>query len=380
MKIALICDVLGKPNNGTTLATLNLMNYLKSQGHTVYVVSPDTSTEGKENYFVVPTLNLGALINKVVARNNVSLAKADKRILTSVISKADIVHLQLPFALSKGAVKIAKNLGKPITASFHCQAENFTAHIGAFNSRLINHLVYKNFYNKVYRYVDAVHYPTEFIRQVFYKHTHIEKPYYVISNGVNDDFFEKSQLPCKNGKFTIVCTGRYSKEKAQKVLIKAVAMSEYKDRIKIILAGDGPMKNVLARFARKKCVDCELRFFNRNELISVLHNADLYVHTAIVEIEAIACMEAIASGLVAVIADSERSATRLFSVDERTSFKYNSPADLCRKIEFFYENPDYITEYKDKFKNTSLPFRQENCMRQMEQMLKDVLEKGPNER
>lgn len=93
MKIALICDVLGKPNNGTTLATLNLMNYLKSQGHTVYVVSPDTSTEGKENYFVVPTLNLGALINKVVARNNVSLAKADKRILTSVISKADIVHL-----------------------------------------------------------------------------------------------------------------------------------------------------------------------------------------------------------------------------------------------------------------------------------------------
>lgn len=31
MKIAVICDVLGEPNNGTTLAALNLINSLKKK-------------------------------------------------------------------------------------------------------------------------------------------------------------------------------------------------------------------------------------------------------------------------------------------------------------------------------------------------------------
>ena len=38
MKIAIICDVLGKANNGTVIATINLINYLRDKGHTVYVV------------------------------------------------------------------------------------------------------------------------------------------------------------------------------------------------------------------------------------------------------------------------------------------------------------------------------------------------------
>ena len=29
MKVAMICDVMGQPNNGTTLAALNLIRYLR---------------------------------------------------------------------------------------------------------------------------------------------------------------------------------------------------------------------------------------------------------------------------------------------------------------------------------------------------------------
>ena len=33
MKIAIVCDVLGEENNGTTIAAMNLIRSLKAKGH-----------------------------------------------------------------------------------------------------------------------------------------------------------------------------------------------------------------------------------------------------------------------------------------------------------------------------------------------------------
>ncbi len=369
MRIALICDVLGESNNGTVIATVNLISYLREKGHTVYVVSPDNTTVDMEDYYVVPTMHFGKLIDRAVEKNGVTLAKPDKVLLEKTIRSADIVHLQMPFALSKCAVKIANRLHKPISASFHCQAENFTSHIGAMNNRLVNHIVYQNFYRTVYSQCTAIHYPTEFIRQLFYSNTRCSVPYYVISNGVSDEFFVQPPYRMRNDKFTIICTGRYSKEKSQKDLIKAVARSKYRDSFRLIFAGDGPMKGRLERLSRKEKVHCEFRFFERPELVKALQHSDLYVHTSVVEIEAIACMEAIAAGLVTVICDSKRSATRFFAVDDRTLFKPNNPKDLCEKIEYFYENRDVMDTYRKQFEMYNRTLRQSDCMAQMERML-----------
>lgn len=48
MNITIICDVLGEPNNGTTIATLNLINFLQKQGHIVRVVCPDQDKKEKK--------------------------------------------------------------------------------------------------------------------------------------------------------------------------------------------------------------------------------------------------------------------------------------------------------------------------------------------
>ncbi|MBP5242888.1 MAG: glycosyltransferase [Clostridia bacterium] len=369
MKITIICDVLGKANNGTVIATLNLIDSLKEKGHEVTVVSCDKSTQGKEDYYVVPCLNLGVVINKILEWNEVSLAKADKNILRAAIENADAVHLQLPFPLSWTAVKIATELNKPITASFHCQAENVTAHVGLMRNQWVNHWIYNQFYKRVYRYCDAIHYPTEFIKNIFAENTPIDKPAYVISNGVNDEFFEKREKNRISEKFTIVCSGRYSKEKAQWALIDAIGASKHREDIKVVFAGCGPCKKALQKRAKKRKVDCEFEFFSRAGLINLFHGADLYVHTALVEIEAIACMEAIACGLPAVICDSEQSATRFFAVDEKTLFEKNNSDDLRDKIDYFYENRDALEEYTQKYKTVSAGFSHRECMQRMEDMI-----------
>ena len=76
MTVTMICDVLGEENNGTTVAAMNLLRALRAKGHTVRVVCPDRQRAGQQNFFVLPTTNLGPF-NHYVEKNGVTVAKAD---------------------------------------------------------------------------------------------------------------------------------------------------------------------------------------------------------------------------------------------------------------------------------------------------------------
>ena len=84
-------------------------------------------------------------------------------------------------------------------------------------------------------------YPTELIKNQFEKSIKKETPGFVVSNGVND-FFKKLDIEkpdeLKN-KIVILTTGRYSREKSQDTLIRAIKYSKYKNKIQLILAGQG---------------------------------------------------------------------------------------------------------------------------------------------
>lgn len=381
MNVTIICDVLGVPNNGTSVAAYNLIDHLKAQGHNVTVVCCDADKEGESGYKIVPTMKLGPIVNAALARNEVVPAKADSAILEDAIKGADVVHLLMPFPLSWKAVKICEKYGIPMTSSFHVQAENFTCHIGMMKSAFATKEVYKYFYKKVYSHCAYTHYPTEFIKQDFEGNIKKHVPSKVISNGVSEFFFEpapveaiEKQKAKNKDKFTIVVVGRYSSEKAQQVIIKAVAKSKYKDKIHLILAGEGPKRRHYKKLVKKNGVDCEMRFFDHEELKEVLNAADLYVHTAYVELESIACLEAIVTGLVPIICNSKRSAARFFAQDDRCLYQKWDSEDLKNKIEYFMENPKELDACRKKYKTQANVSRLAECMNKMEQMLEEAAE------
>lgn len=375
MLVTIIADVLGKENNGTTVACMNLYRYLTSVGDIVRIVCCDKDKEGMENYYVVPTLNLGCIINYFVAKNHVSLAKADKKILTNAIKGSDVVHIMIPFALGKKAVKIAKSLNIPVTAGFHCQAENFTSHLFSMNNHLFNYLTYKNFYNKFYKYVDAVHYPTKFIKDLFEKEVKHETNGYVISNGVQNSFIckEVEKPDYLKDKFVVLFIGRFSREKSHKVLVKAISKSKYKDKIQLMFAGEGPYLECVKKLAKRKNVlPPIINFYSHEELVNVINYSDLYCHPAEIELEGIACLEAIKCGLVPVISNSRRCATKDFALDDNNLFKCNDSKDLANKIDFWIEHPELKEEYKKKYLASSNIYDQNQCMINMRNMLVEV--------
>src|SRR5690606_27715924 len=169
--------------------------------------------------------------------------------------------------------------------------------------------------------------------------------------------------------FHIISTGRYAKEKNQILLLKAVNASKLKDQIKITLAGHGPKRDFLENYAKKHNLDVEFKFFKQEELIKALESAHLYVHAANIEIEAIACLEAIAVGLIPVIANARKSATKQFALTANNLFKPNDLNDLKEKIEYWLLNDDARLEAKVQYKSYTERFRLSYSVERFEEML-----------
>ncbi len=381
MRIVVICDVLGEENNGTSIAAMNLIRSLTEKGHDVRVICCDQKRKGQEGYFIVPQRNFG-IFNGYVAKNGVALARPDQHIIKEALDGADIIHVMQPFSLGNFTAKLAKTMGIPVSGGFHTQAENFTSHVFMMNNSLANRLTYHYYYRKLYSLCDCIHYPSQFIRDMMEKIVGKTNGY-VISNGVNKNFVKQDSVRPEqfDGKFVILFTGRYSKEKSHRVLIDAVRRSGYGDRIQLIFAGDGPCKRELLRYSRKRLkIRPIFRLFSRKELIEVINYADLYVHPAEVEIEAIACLEAISCGLVPVIANSGRCATKAFAIGENNLFENRNPEDLARKIDYWLEHPEEKRKCSEQYMEYAGKFDQEQCMDKMERMLLDTIRNHKNEK
>ncbi|MBR3423398.1 MAG: glycosyltransferase [Clostridia bacterium] len=376
MVIVISCDVLGEKNNGTSIAAYNLIESLKKRGHEVRVICSDPERRGEDGFYVVKRLTFGPIIASYLAKNKVALSWPDHKVVADALDGADAVHVMTPFPLGNYTCREALKRGISVTAGFHCQAENFTSHLFLKNCKPANVLTYKVYFKKLYGKVDAVHYPTQFIRDVFEKYGRKTNGY-VISNGVGPEF-TPGDAPERNGEakdeFRILFTGRYSPEKSHDVLIDAVKRCKYRDRIRLIFAGEGPLKDKLEKRAAGLPLKPLFRFYSRDELVGVIRDADLYVHPAEIEIEAISCLEAIACGAVPVISDSERSATRHFAIDELNLFKNKDSASLASRIEYWIEHPEEKKERSRLYCGYAEEFNFENCMDKMEKMIKETAE------
>lgn len=376
MKVAIICDCLGEENNGTAIASMNLIRFLKSQGHDVRVVCPDEFRKGEEGFFVTPTMNFG-IFNNYVKKVGVSPAKADKEVIKEAINGVDIIHIMLPFSLGLATIKLANERGIPVTAGFHMMAQNLTAYLKMNKLAPLNCAVYKFIDKNLYSKVDGIHYPTQFIRDVFERKIKRTTNGYVISNGVNAYVKkEKIEKPEElKDKFVIVSVGRYAREKSQDTLIKAIAKSRHKKDIHLILAGQGVKENAYRKLAKKLDVSTTFKFYGRKEVIDVINMSDMYVHSGDIELEGISCLEAVACGKLTIVSDSKLSATKGFAVDEKCIFKKRNAKDLARVIDYWIEHPDERELYEELYLAKAPDLNQEACMQKMEKMMYEVIEK-----
>ena len=371
MKILIVIDQYDGANNGTTISARRFVENLRKRGNEVRVIS--TGKEEKEKYRV-DKIHLMPVVNKIVTSQGMEFAKADENKLTEAINWAEVVHFYMPFLLSIRGMKIAQKLNKPMTSAFHVQPENITYSIGLGKKEKVNDKIYTVFRDTFFNKFNHIHCPSKFIANELKKHGYTAK-LHVISNGIEPDWkYNKIDKPEElNDKIVITMVGRLSGEKRQDVLIEAVKQTKYVDKIQLIFAGKGPKENYYKKLGEQLKNKPIFEFCEKEKLQNILAYTDLYIHTSDAEIEAISCIEAIATGLVPIIAKSDKSATSQFALDERSMIEAGNSKELAEKIEYWLDNEEERKRMEKEYVKNAEKYRIEKSMEKIEEMFREEI-------
>lgn len=367
MVIVIAIDQMEPRTNGTVISTTRLVKSLRARGHTVRVLA--CGARGKDGFGL--KVRHIPIVSRVAWKQKMVFAQYDERKARQALAGADVVHLLLPFRLSYKLVRLANEMGIPVTAAFHLHPENILKNAGPLKyfSGLLTKYIFWRWRVKLYDRVAAIHCPSEFIAGELRKRGYRAK-LCVYSNGVGDGFSPKA-VKRQDDKFRILMVGRLAAEKRQDLLIRAVARSKYEQEIQLVFAGGGPRHWALMKLSQILLYNQPVfGFFEPKELALEINRADLYVHAAETEVEGISCLEAISAGAVPLIARAEKSATKDFIIDENCGFTAGSVKDLTERINFFVENPKRRMQIRERYLEYAKQFELEWATMEMERMLK----------
>lgn len=354
MIITLVTDTFGVGNNGITVSAMRFAANLISRGHTVRVVAcgqpgdaPGPRRDGPEMFWV-PELVV-PIATRLAHRQDTVFGKPDRETLIAAIEDADVVHIYQPWPLGRAAERIAREIGVPAIAGFHIQPENITYNLGLGWFPPAAHLVYVLLRVLFYGRFADIHCPSTFIAAELRHHGYRAR-LHVISNGVSSSFRPgPARVRGADEPFRILMVGRFSPEKRQEVLIRAVRRSRHAAHIQVYFAGHGPREKRLRRMAEKLPHPAQFGYYSQAELVALIRDCDLYVHASDVEIEGVSCLEAFACGLVPVISDSRRSATGQFALGPANLFRSGDAASLAERIDGWIDDPEALAEASDTY-------------------------------
>jgi glycosyltransferase involved in cell wall biosynthesis len=371
MTIVFVEDNYQHEANGTSVSTHRFREELLKLGHTVRVVA--IGVEGPDMYGLkehrVP------IVSAVARKNNMHFAKFDKKIITGAFTGADLVHLIFPWQVERKCLRLAHEMGIPVSAAFHCQPENITYNMKIKLLGAVNHFIYFLFRVWLYRNVEHIHCPSNFAAAELTKHKYRAR-FHIISNGILDVFKPAEKPAEKNDDHIhVLMIGRLAEEKRQDLIIKAVKHSKYQDRIQLHFVGRGPMYKRYLRMSKDLPLPplFEIQFIPQEQLLDLIYKTDIYVHASEAELECIACLEAISCGKVPIISDAEKSAASQFALDEKSLFKKGSYLDLRDKLDYWIEQPEERVRKGKKYEAMGKMYRINHSVEKILKMFEDTI-------
>ncbi|MGQ5708756.1 glycosyltransferase [Lactobacillus sp. PSON] len=366
MKILIVIDDYFNKSNGMCISTQRFAQEFIKLGHEVRIVS--CAIGGTPDY-QLPELTI-PFFKKIIAKEGFHLALPKKKVLQNAVDWADIVAVETPFPVSWESAKLARKVNKPVYGTFHIFPGNITETLH-INNRFFNSFFMWFFRDISFRNCLALQCPTAKVKRQLKKY-HFKQKLYVISNGISESFIENPHKKEVGHPFTILCIGRYSREKHQEVLLTALSKISTTNNIHVILAGKGPLEKKFRKLANSLTVKVTMKFYTPQQLRHVIAHSDLIVHCADVEVEGMACMEAFAGGCVPIIADSPLSSTVSYALSPMNKFPAGNSTILAQKINYWITHPKELKIYRKKYRDFSKNLTVKNSAQKAILMMKDI--------
>ena len=333
LHIAFVLDLFEGVKTGGVISAQRFVRALRER-HEVTVVAGGPSRDGVVGLprFTLPPFG------KVMREMGFIFGWPRRAALEPVLRRADVVHVQFPFWLGIRAARIAREVGTPGVAASHLQPENLLYNVG-IRSPWIADRTWRFFISSLYGRADQVVVPTEFGLAEL-RRNGLTAPAEVVSNGIPPQFHPgpAQRSPAHEDRFVVLVVSRLAREKRIDVVIDAVRRARNAERIQLVVLGSGPEEGRLRRAGATLANPAEFRVVEPDEVPDAMRAADLLVHASEIEMEGMAVLEALGTGLPALVADGPLSAAARLAVSEDFRFAVDDAGDLAARLDGLVED------------------------------------------
>lgn len=386
MKILFVINNLYIRGNGLSASARRTIHELKAAGEDVRVLTgcnPDKP--GQHPDFPLKEFKF-PIFQPIIDANGYSYAKSDNKRIEEAVRWAEVIHLEEMFVLQYKTIRIARRLGKPMTASFHLFPENILNNLGIKRWQWPNQVLLHAWQKYIYYACSHIQCPTELVRKRLQENGYTSE-LRVISNGLIPETCLRPANPPKDyldpeRPLEVICIGRLANEKDQITLIRAMRHCQHAKRIHLVFAGNGPLAGKLKKKAsqlyRDGIVSYEpsFVFLNHDELCRLAAKADLTVHCAYIEIEGLSILEAMQQGAVPVIAEGPLTGSAQFALSERSLFPIHDAQALAERIDDWLSHPEERWEEGKRYAASVKQYAIATSVEQMIDMFRDALKQS----
>jgi glycosyltransferase involved in cell wall biosynthesis len=317
MRILIATQTYAPDANGQAVFTTRLAEGLARTGHDVAVLLPGNGLHSQQETRNRVTFYRVSAIPFRPWYPEVRLSIALPRKVTSVIRsfRPDLVHLQDHYSLAWMAFRSARRLGIPVIGTNHFLPENISSNlpIPAFAQGLATRLLWES-WNFTYNHLDLLTTPTPTAAHIL-QEQHVRPEVLPVSCGINlsrfhqhptlDRAARRREYGMAPDKPIFIFVGRVDREKRLDVLLHAVQQLPDLD-FQVVIVGKGLHLKALRHLSRQLGVDDKVLFTGylpAEDLPYALNSADIFVMPSEAELQSIATLEAMASGLPVLAAN-----------------------------------------------------------------------------
>ena len=336
--------------NGAAVATQRLALGLAGRGHQVAVIAPNMSFKDETDEEVVAGKGADISVFRV---KSVSVKPLHPQFrvtywlginakLGQIVRdfRPDIMHIQNHFILGKGCLKIAREKGLPIIGTNHFLPNNLFEFIPTSLRPAISSIMWGHFL-KTYNYLDCVVAPSHACLQIL-RDVGLTANARVISNGIDLSKYKKvtppdsiySRYGIRRNRPTFLAVGRLEKDKNVELVLRATALVAREAQVQTVIVGKGRDEAEFKALAHKLDLGNSAVFtgFVPDDDMPYLYSiSNVYIGAGAAELQGIAVMEAMATGLP-VLAANAVALPELVVDDENGYLFALDPHDLADKM------------------------------------------------
>jgi glycosyltransferase involved in cell wall biosynthesis len=315
MRILIASCTYAPQGNGQARFTTNLARGLAARGHSVTVICPSdrqrASTQIMDGVTVHKLRSIPLLIHPQGNLELLGRLYAEELIQRF---RPEVIHTQDHYFLARDVVAVAKQQGIPTIGTCHFMPENVLHYLKvptALNKRAVRVAWWTVV--KFLDQLDAATAPTETAVRIL-REQGARVRLTAVSNGIDLTRFRpasrrenlRERLGLDSHARTLLFVGRIDREKHLDLLIKALA--QMRDLpVQLALAGKGADHRRLSKMVEELELEDRVHFLGYvpdADLPALYNLADVFLMASEAELQSIATMEAMASGLPVIGADA----------------------------------------------------------------------------